>query len=207
MTKEEFSSAQLLELEKSALNFYISSHPALHLCKTFRLFPNANFILPNQLQDTTQGDTILMCGLVTKKEVKPTSNGSLYLAMTVSDNAVDVKTRVWSPLGPQIAQNIAEGQMVIVVGTAVPDNFVPTDMSVKVKKVIPIQAGTGMPINAIWAKEQSDIYSAANVIGVQVSAIENKPGYFVGHLGAKGYIKPEIVENLPTYKVGYSLDI
>jgi hypothetical protein len=80
-------------------------------------------------------------------------------------------------------------------------------MSVKVKKVIPIQAGTGMPINAIWAKEQSDIYSAANVIGVQVSAIENKPGYFVGHLGAKGYIKPEIVENLPTYKVGYSLDI
>lgn len=207
ITGEEYSKAQLLELEKAALNFYISSHPALHFCKTFRLFPNANFILPNQLQDTTQGDTVLICGLITGKDVKPTQNGSMYLAMTISDNAVDIKVRVWSPLGPQIAQNIAVGQMAIVVGTAVPDNFVPTEMSIKVKKVIPIQTGTGMPINAIWAENEADIYAAANILGGEIGAIQPQRNYIVGHFKTKGYIKPEVVDILPTYKVGYSLDI
>lgn len=206
-TKVEFSQSQLLEMEKSVLNFYISSHPALHFCTVFSLFPNANFILPSQLNDQTPGDVVLMAGVVTAKNNKTTQAGSPYLELTVSDNAVNIKLRIWSPYGPQISPQISTGQMVIVVGSATPDKFIPTEMSVKTNKIVPIAPNTGMPINAIVARQEYEINSAALVLGSEVGAIKPINNGYIGMLKYKAYIKPENVSSLHDLNLSYILDL
>ncbi len=195
---QDYNNQEKLDLERSVLNFYISSHPVLQYQALFGLFPNVNFITPSQLNEQQAGARAIVLGLVESKMMKQTSNGNPYLSLKFGDQMGSFQQMIWSPLAEAIEPNLIAGQLALMSGYVKEDKFRPGDMQLSVQTVMPINAVSGFPINSFYAEDIPTANRILTLLGATASSISDKMLNH-GHavlLKGNAYVKPEQVAEL-----------
>ncbi len=194
----DYTEQEKLDLERAVLNFYISSHPVLQYQALFNLFQNINFITPSQMNEQQVGSHAIVLGLIESKIMKTAANGNPYLQLKYGDQMGSFTQMVWSPLAAQIYPNLIDGQLAIMSGVIKEDKFRAGDNQLNVSSILPINAVSGVPINAFYGEDMPTVNRILTMLNATASSISDKM-LNRGHavlLKENAYIKPEQVQEL-----------
>lgn len=209
LNQEEYSASEKLSLERSVLNFYISSHPVMQYQPLFNLFPDVNFITPSQINEQMVGTKAIVLGVAEQRLMKQTKNGDPFMVLKLGDQLGNHQINIWSPLAQKAYAKTADDQVVLVCGTIREDKFRPGDNQLNVFSVVPVHSLGGLPITSFY----SDDISVANRICTTLNAVPATVSDVVLNLGHAvilkdtSYIKPEHYLELSQYRVHYQLAI
>jgi DNA polymerase-3 subunit alpha len=203
ITGIEYSKQVKLANEGAVLNFFISSHPVSEYAPLFSLFPHINFITPCQLQEQDQGNHAVMLGVVDQKVVKTTKTGKPYVNLVCSDQFDAQHLNIWEPLATQYANQIINGQIVMLAGGIRDDKLRPGENQLNINSVVPITAvAGGIPVREFMVAEERLAMVIATVLGATVADL-SKAILKAGHrvvLSQTVYIRPEHFNELRAFK-------
>ena len=200
---DDINAAERLAMEKSSLNFYITSHPVVQFYPILNMFDMHDFITPAQVSGTDIGTRAILIGLVEEKEMKMTKNNKPYLNLRISDNFDTIYVKIWSPLATMLDNTFTEGQLVFINCTVKEDKLRPDENQVYVHSLIPIvNQNGGIPVEEFIANTVVDGNVASTILNVPVATYSEKI-MNLGHvftLKNTGYIRPEAFSELQSLK-------
>jgi len=189
----DYTAQEKLDLERTVLNFYITSHPVLQYQLLFSLFSHINFITPSQINEQGIGTRAVVLGLVESKMMKTTARGDPFLSMKVGDQNGAINMNIWSPLAETVYPNLVDGQLVLMSGVVKEDKFRAGDNQINVSSVSTINAINGFPIGSFYAEDEPTINRIATLLDAKIGTISAKMlnrGHAV-QLKELAYIRPE----------------
>lgn len=194
LTNSEYPETQRLQLERSVLNFYITSHPVIQYQSLFGLFDGYEFIIPSEINDKDVGSRVLLIGLLEAKTMKTTAKGKPYINMKVGDNIGSRTIMIWSPLATQVFDKIQQNQLVLISGMIKEDGLNPSDNQLNVDRITSITTTSGgIPVNEIMAESEFTANIVATALNVPIKTISSgilRAGHAV-QFGQTAYVRPE----------------
>lgn len=197
---------ELLAMERSVLNFYISSHPVMQYQPLFNLFPNLNLITPSQVSEQAVGTRVVLFGVVESREMKTTKNGDPYMRIKVGDQVGSMELMVWSPLATIAYGKLPDQSLAMITGVIREDKFRAGDNTLQVMNVASI-ATSGIPVNSFYADSEITANRVLTILGGQASVISDAI-LNMGHvvmLKDVVFIRPEHYDELKRYNVQYCI--
>jgi DNA polymerase-3 subunit alpha len=196
---KEYDKLERSALEREALNFYVSGHPVSNYTKFLGIMASdGRIITPSQVQNAEAKESVVILGLLQKKEMKMTKNNKPYLQVRVQDQFGEVVMRVWDPLAQQIWPLIQEGSICVVRGGIENDKFREGMMDVYVRNLYTVTGG--LPIKGFKADTDDLILSVCRHIGVVPTAVIPVAGWgIMAHLSEPLMMTPDALEPLRGY--------
>ncbi len=112
---EEFSSEELLKLEKETLGLYVSSHPLAAL--TDELMERYRAVKLGELSQQADRSQVTVIGMVTKVKRHTTKKGDPMAFVTLEDLEAELEVIVFTELYNRCRQLLADDNVVIVKGS------------------------------------------------------------------------------------------
>ncbi|MDH3494051.1 MAG: DNA polymerase III subunit alpha [Acidobacteriota bacterium] len=108
---EAFTRAQMSQLEKDSVGFYLSSHPLdsyEEVLKNMRILPLAD------QSEVPVGSMITVAGIVTSTQVRHSRKGNRFCIFRLEDKTNGAKCLLWSEAFDQYASSVKDDELLIV---------------------------------------------------------------------------------------------
>jgi DNA polymerase-3 subunit alpha len=184
ITNEEYSKIEMSENERSALNFYISDHPAsIYMKYVNNFYSDRTIISPSQMSSCEVNEGVLVLGLLVNKEIKTAKTGNPYLTVKLQDQFGDLYARIWSPMCDDITPYLVDNHMAILKGIVVHDKFHGDRLDIKVQAMVSV--GNSIPVSGVIVDSNQHITHVETVLNSKLTCANNVlAGSIVGMLKA-----------------------
>jgi DNA polymerase-3 subunit alpha len=126
----EWSNTEVLNREKAAVGFYLSSHPLDRfgpVLETLRIRKIADF------GEFRTGSNVMLAGLINDAQVRWSKKGNRFCSFRLEDASANVKCLVWSEAFSKCSKNLVDDAAVIIEGKV--ENADGSDVTVIVNDV------------------------------------------------------------------------
>ncbi len=148
---EEWSSAEVSKREKTALGFYLSSHPLDEYSETLTGLRIRNI---GDHGEFRAGASVVLAGLLTAAQVRWSKKGNRFCTFRLEDRSMGVKCLVWSDTYNKHSANLTDDSMVIIEGKV--ESADGGDVTIIVNEVRPIAEQYARNARSVVIKLPSD---------------------------------------------------
>jgi DNA polymerase-3 subunit alpha len=129
----DWTNKEKLQGEKELLGFYVSGHPLdSYLDKIAELASHDS----NTMEGLEKGAEVALCGVMTQIQRRRNREGKPWASMVVEDRNGSIDGMVFTTSFEGLQSQIVEDQVVLIRGTALPEEGNPTKVSIK--EIIPL---------------------------------------------------------------------
>ncbi len=108
-----WTSAELAQMEKAAIGFYLSTHP---LDNYRQVLSELKILNVADYENITPGDKLTLAGIVSALQVKHSKKGNRFCIFRLEDRSVGVKCLAWSEVYLKFSDKLKESQLIIING-------------------------------------------------------------------------------------------
>lgn len=199
LTSTEFTKLERATLERDVLQFYVSGHPVTAYMRFIGILQGEGCIItPSGVKNEDVRNSIVIIGMLAKKELKTTKNNNPYLSLKIQDQFGDIVVRIWAPLATEVWPTLQENGIVLLRGVTVADNFREGMVDIKVNSIRSV--GVGLPIRGWVCDTEAQIGPLSDMLGMVPDSKVNVIGVgWICQLAQPTIIPMEALEKVLTW--------